>query len=80
MRNMPVGAGHRKKNAPPSHCRCIVSQESFESATTNHIEFAADVGNSLKVLSLVQNPLHFGASLSRKENRTDCSSNSVAKV
>ncbi|KAJ0709070.1 putative transcription factor C2C2-Dof family [Helianthus annuus] len=79
MRNMPVGAGRRKKKAPPSHCRYIISQEAFESATTKHIEFAADGGNSPKVLSFVQNPPHFGASLSGKENRNDCSSNSVAE-
>ncbi|KAI7746197.1 hypothetical protein M8C21_016275 [Ambrosia artemisiifolia] len=75
MRNMPVGAGRRKKKAAPANCRYIISQEAFDSAA-KHIEFATDCGgNSQKVLSFGQNPPHIGASLSGKENRIDCSLN-----
>jgi len=76
MRNMPVGAGRRKKKAPPSHCRYIISQEAFESAA-NHIEFAPDTDKiSPKVLSFSQNSPNFAASLSGKENRNNCFTNS----
>lgn len=77
MRNMPVGAGRRKKKNPSSHCRFIISQESFESAEANHIEFAPDSdGVPPKVLTFGQNSSHFGTNLS---DRNDCSSSSVVE-
>ncbi|KAK1433721.1 hypothetical protein QVD17_10636 [Tagetes erecta] len=82
MRNMPVGAGRRKKKTPPTNCRYIISQEALELAAeaANHIEFAPDSdSNSPKVLSFSQKQPSFGANLSGKENRDNCSSNSVAE-
>ncbi|KAJ0441068.1 putative transcription factor C2C2-Dof family [Helianthus annuus] len=80
MRSMPVGAGRRKKKAPPpTHCRYVISQEAFESeaVVANHIEFAPDSeGISPKVLSFGQNSPCFGADVSGKESRDDCSSSS----
>ncbi|KAL8217583.1 hypothetical protein R6Q57_020956 [Mikania cordata] len=63
MRNMPVGAGRRKKKNPPSHCRYIISEEAFESeAAVNRLEFTPD-SNAIPA----------------KENRDDCSSSSVVE-
>ncbi|MFS7999718.1 hypothetical protein Hanom_Chr12g01169741 [Helianthus anomalus] len=80
MRSMPVRAGRRKKKAPPpTHCRYVISQEAFESeaVVANHIEFAPDSeGISPKVLSSGQNSPCFGANVSGKESRDDCSSSS----
>lgn len=77
MRNMPVGAGRRKKKTTPSQCRFIITQEAFESATAaNQIEFAADGVHPPKVLS-------FGPNLSGIENGNDClvtSSSVVEKI
>ncbi|KAI3726880.1 hypothetical protein L1987_66686 [Smallanthus sonchifolius] len=81
MRNMPVGAGRRKKKTPPSHCRYIISQEALESAAAaNQIEFAPDSdGISPKVLSFVQNQTRFGVGSTGKENQDDRSSDSVVE-
>ncbi|KAJ9567263.1 hypothetical protein OSB04_003229 [Centaurea solstitialis] len=90
MRNMPVGAGRRKKKNPPSHCRLIISQEAFGSAAAAaaaapQIEFAADsdgVRPPPKVLSFGSNSAHVGANLSVasgrvRENGDDCTSGST---
>ncbi|KAI3759291.1 hypothetical protein L6452_06994 [Arctium lappa] len=88
MRNMPVGAGRRKKKNPPSHCRFIISQEAFGSPAAPQIEFVADsdvVHNGIhptKVLSFGPNSPQVGANLSVAsgrvgENGDDCSSGST---
>ncbi|KAL8250491.1 hypothetical protein R6Q59_034184 [Mikania micrantha] len=82
MRNMPVGAGRRKKKNPTANCRYIISHEGLDSAAAaaNHIDFASDSdGISPKVLSFNQNQAQFGDSLGGKENRDECCSNSVVQ-
>ncbi|KAI3808093.1 hypothetical protein L1987_24036 [Smallanthus sonchifolius] len=78
---MPVGAGHRKKKTPSSHCRYIISQEALETvASANHIEFAPDSdGIPPKVLSFGQNLTSFGVRSTGKENQYDGFSKSVVE-
>ncbi|KAL7606059.1 hypothetical protein Lser_V15G18389 [Lactuca serriola] len=81
MRNMPVGAGRRKKKNTSSDCRFIISHEAFDVGP--QIEFAADNSEGVyntsrqpKVLSFTPNsPICRG-----KESGDDCSSGTTTVV